>query len=80
MVVNVFGINCIKMNELLKVEFGLMFMGYLNKFCLVEVSCLFLEFDSCNIVDIVYMVGYKNIFYFNKLFKEEYGCILKFFK
>ena len=80
MAVNALGINRTKMNELLKAELGLTFTGYLNKLRLAEASRLLSESDSCNIADIAYTVGYKNISYFNKLFKEEYGCTPKSFK
>ncbi|WP_157200825.1 AraC family transcriptional regulator [Massilia sp. Root351] len=30
--------------------------------------------------EIAYSVGYANVSYFNKLFKEEYGCTPKAFR
>ncbi|MFS1703037.1 helix-turn-helix domain-containing protein [Alteromonas sp. AMM-1] len=80
MAVSALGINRTKMNELLKAELGLTFTSYLNKLRLAEASRLLTESDNCNIADIAYTVGYKNISYFNKLFKEEYGCTPKYFK
>ena len=36
--------------------------------------------EEANVAEIAYSVGYKNVSYFNKLFKEEYGCTPKTFK
>jgi len=32
------------------------------------------------VAEIAYAVGYRNVSYFNKLFKEEYGCTPKTFR
>jgi AraC-like DNA-binding protein len=36
--------------------------------------------DGKPIAEIAYAVGYANVSYFNKLFKEEYGCTPKAFR
>ena len=33
-----------------------------------------------SVAEVAYSVGYANVSYFNKLFKEEYGCTPKVFK
>jgi AraC-like DNA-binding protein len=74
------GVSRNKINDLLKAELGLTFVGYLNKIRLTEAVRLLTEKDEANVAEIAYSVGYKNVSYFNKLFKEEYGCTPKAFK
>lgn len=69
-----------KINEILKSELGYTFTTYLNRVRLSEAARLLSEKDSANIAEIAYLVGYKNVSYFNKLFKNEYGCTPKVFK
>ncbi|HTF85023.1 MAG TPA: helix-turn-helix domain-containing protein, partial [Cellvibrio sp.] len=59
---------------------GFTFTGYLNKLRLTEAARLLKEGEDANVAEIAYSVGYKNVSYFNKLFKEEYGCPPKAFK
>jgi AraC-like DNA-binding protein len=74
------GVSRTKINDVLKAELGFTFTGYLNKIRLTEAARLLSEKDEANIAEIAYSVGYKNVSYFNKLFKEEYGCTPKTFK
>jgi AraC-like DNA-binding protein len=67
------GINRTKINELLKNELGMTFSAYLNKLRLSTAADLFSQRDDANVADIAYSVGYKNVSYFSKLFKYEYG-------
>ena len=69
-----------KINDLLKEELGLTFTAYLNKLRLTEAARLLTESTNVNISEIAYAVGYNNVPYFNKLFKQEYGCAPKTFK
>ncbi|HCS65186.1 MAG TPA: AraC family transcriptional regulator [Cellvibrio sp.] len=69
-----------KINEILKSELGYTFTTYLNRVRLSEAARLLSEKDAANIAEIAYLVGYKNVSYFNKLFKTEYGCTPKVFK
>lgn len=78
--VNSLGINRNKINEILKSEIGLTFSGYLNKLRLTEAARLLLEQQDVNVAQIAFAVGYNNVTYFNKLFKNEYGCTPKSFK
>jgi AraC-like DNA-binding protein len=77
---NALGSNRSKINDILKDELGLTFTAYLNKLRLTEAARLFSEIDDANISEIAYSVGYNNISYFNKLFKQKYGCTPKTFK
>lgn len=79
-VVTATGINRTKVNDLLKLELGMTFTGYLNKLRLTEAARLLSENSSAAILEIAYSVGYANVSYFNKLFKEEYGCTPKVFR
>lgn len=79
-VVSSLGINRNKINEILKEEIGLTFISYLNKLRLTEAARLLLEQQDVNIAQIAYSVGYNNVTYFNKLFKNQYGCTPKNFK
>lgn len=73
-------INRNKINDILKEELGLTFTAYLNKLRLTEAARLLTESTNVNISEIAYAVGYNNVPYFNKLFKQEYGCAPKTFK
>lgn len=74
------GINRTKINDILKEELSLTFSTYLNKLRLTEAARLFSENEEANISEIAYSVGYNNVSYFSKLFKQEYGCAPKTFK
>jgi len=73
-------INRNKINDILKEELGLTFTSYLNKLRLTEAARLLTESTNINVSEIAYAVGYNNVPYFNKLFKQEYGCAPKTFK
>lgn len=73
-------INRNKINDILKEELGLTFTAYLNKLRLTEAARLLTESTNVNVSEIAYAVGYNNVPYFNKLFKQEYGCTPKTFK
>jgi AraC-like DNA-binding protein len=66
-----------KINDILKMELGMTFTGYVNQLRLTEAARLLTEQDDKPIADVAYAVGYANVSYFNKLFKEEYGCTPK---
>lgn len=74
------GVSRTKINDILKSELGFTFTGYLNKLRLTEAARLLAQVDEANIAEIAYSVGYKNVSYFNKLFKEEYRCTPKTYK
>jgi AraC-like DNA-binding protein len=74
------GANRNKVNDLLKSELGMTFTGYLNKLRLTEAARLLTEKGSATVAEVAYSVGYANVSYFNKLFKEEYGCTPKAFR
>lgn len=74
------GVNRNKVYDILKAEFGFTFSGYLNKLRLTEAARLLAEKDTATVAEIAYSVGYGNVSYFNKLFKEEYGCTPKAFR
>jgi AraC-like DNA-binding protein len=74
------GANRHKINEILKTELGSTFSTALNKLRLTEAARLLAEKDTATIGEIAYSVGYKNITYFNRLFKEEYNCTPKAFR
>ncbi len=74
------GVNRTKVNDLLKKELGMTFTGYLNKLRLTEAGRLLAEDNGATISEIAYAVGYGNVPYFNRLFKEEYGCAPKAFR
>jgi AraC-like DNA-binding protein len=63
-----------KINEILKTELGMTFTGYVNQLRLTEAARLLTDRAGMPIADIAFAVGYANVSYFNKLFKEEYGC------
>lgn len=74
------GINKNKINTILKEELGLTFTAYVNKLRLTEAARLLSEHPEETISQIAYQVGFNNVSYFNKLFKETYGCSPKHFK
>jgi AraC-like DNA-binding protein len=74
------GINKNKINDILKSELGFTFTGYLNKLRLTEAARLLAEKNNAAVAEIAYSIGYGNVSYFNKLFKEEYGCTPKAFR
>ena len=74
------GANRNKVNEVLKAELGMTFTSYLNKLRLTEAARLLAEQNSAAVAEIAYSVGYGNVSYFNRLFKEEYGCTPKAFR
>jgi AraC-like DNA-binding protein len=79
-VVEATGVNRYKINEVLKSELGMTFTSYLNKLRLTEASRLLTEKNSAAVSEIAYLVGYSNVSYFNRLFKEEFGCAPKSFR
>ena len=79
-VTNETGVNRNKANEVLKSELDMTFTSYLNKLRLTEAARLLVENSDASIAEIAYSVGYANVSYFNKLFKEEYGCTPKAFR
>lgn len=74
------GINRTKINEILKQEMGFTFNAYLNRLRLSEAARLLAETSEASVAEIAYSVGYNNVSYFNRLFKNEYGCTPKTFK
>ncbi len=74
------GVSRTRINDILKSELGFTFTGYLNKLRLTEAARLLVQEEEANIAEIAYSVGYKNVSYFNKLFKEEYNCTPKTYK
>lgn len=80
LVVTELGLNRNKINEILKNELDLTFTAYVNKLRLTEAARLLVEQGDMNIAQIAYAVGFNNPTYFNKLFKNEYGCTPKRFK
>ena len=74
------GTNRNKVNEVLKAELGMTFTAYVKKLRLTEAARLLTENPAATVSEVAYSVGYGNISYFNKLFKEEYGCTPKMFK
>jgi AraC-like DNA-binding protein len=63
-----------KINDVLKAELGMTFTGYLKKLRLTEAARLLTDQAGATVAEIAHSVGYGNSSYFNKLFKEEYGC------
>jgi AraC-like DNA-binding protein len=74
------GANREKIKDILKKELGMSFTRYVNKLRLTEAARLLTDKADNPIADIAYTVGYANVSYFNKLFKEEYGCTPKAFR
>lgn len=78
--INILGINRTKINEILKEELGFTFNAYLNKLRLAEAARLLAKTEDVNVREIAFAVGYNDASYFNKLFKNEYGCTPKTFR
>ena len=74
------GVSRTKVNDILRSEFGSTFTNYINKLRLIEASRLLIENPDARITEIAYSLGFKNISYFNKLFKEQFGSTPKTFK
>ncbi|MBX2858885.1 MAG: helix-turn-helix domain-containing protein [Cellvibrionaceae bacterium] len=74
------GLNRNKINALLKEELDLTFTAYLNKLRLTEVANQITQHKEKNISEIAHSVGYNNISYFNRVFKNEYGCTPRKFR
>lgn len=79
-IISATGINRAKINTILKDEIGLTFSAYINKLRLTEAARILSEKPEASVAEIAYSVGYNNVTYFNKLFKNEYGCSPKTFK
>lgn len=79
-IIAVTGINRTTINDILKQELGFTFTAYLNKLRLTEAARLLSEKGNVNVAEVAYSVGYRNVSYFNKLFKSEYGHTPKTFK
>jgi len=79
-IVEKLGVNRNKINAILKEELGMTFTGYINKLRLTEAARLLTEHPDETISQIAYRVGFNNPSYFNKLFKETYGCSPKHFR
>jgi len=58
---------------------GYTFSGYVNKLRLTEAARLLQSSSDTSVAEIAHRVGYNNASYFNKLFKQEYGCAPKTF-
>ncbi|WP_188150826.1 AraC family transcriptional regulator [Teredinibacter waterburyi] len=69
-----------KLNDVLREELGYTFVTYLNKLRLTEAARLLATQQHLGVTEISYSVGYKNVSYFHKLFKNEYGCAPKTFR
>lgn len=63
-----------KINDVLKTELGMTFHSYLKKLRLTEAARLLTDKAGATVVEVAHSVGYSNLPYFTKLFKEEYGC------
>lgn len=74
------GVSRTKVNNVLKSEFGSTFINHINKLRLIEASRLLIEKPNANVTEIAYSLGFKNMSYFNKLFKEQFGLTPKEFK
>lgn len=68
------GANRNRINEVLKTALGMTFTGYLKKLRLTEAARLLADKAAATVAEIARSVGYANCSYFNKVFKEEYGC------
>ena len=68
------GANRNRINDVLKAELGMTFTGYLRKLRLTEAARLLTDKAGATVAEIARSVGYANSNYFNKIFKEEYGC------
>jgi AraC-like DNA-binding protein len=74
------GANRNRINDVLKTELGMTFAGYLKKLRLTEAARLLTDQAGATVAEVAYSVGYANSSYFNKLFKDEYGCSPKEFR
>ena len=74
------GTNRTKVNSVLKSELGMTFTNYLNKLRLTEAARQLTENSDMTVAEISSAVGYANVSYFNKLFKEAYSCTPKAFR
>jgi AraC-like DNA-binding protein len=74
------GTNRTKVNSVLKSELGMTFTNYLNKLRLTESARQLAENSDMTVAEIAGAVGYANVSYFNRLFKEAYGCTPKAFR
>ncbi len=79
-VCKIVGVSRNRVNDVLKIEFGVTFTNYINKLRLTEAARLLGEKPDAHITEIAYLIGFKNISYFNKLFKEQFGSTPKTFK
>ena len=79
-VIATLGINRTKINELLKDELNMTFSAYLRKLRLTEAARLLSQRDDASVTQIAFSVGYRDVSYFRKLFKNEYGCTPGVFK
>jgi AraC-like DNA-binding protein len=68
------GVNRTKINDVLKSEFSLTFTSYLNKLRLEDAARRLTEQGDTTVAQIAHAVGYANVSYFSKLFKEAYRC------
>lgn len=74
------GVSRAKVNDVLRSEFGSTFINYINKLRLIEASRLLVEKPDARVTEIAYSLGFKNVSYFNKLFKGQFGLTPKEFK
>ncbi len=74
------GVNRTKVNEVLRTELGMTFTGYVNKLRLSEAARILAGGGGQTVAQVAEAVGYAHVSYFNKLFKEEYGCTPKAFR
>jgi AraC-like DNA-binding protein len=74
------GTNRTKINNVLKSELGMTFTNHLNKLRLTEAARQLAETREMTVAEIAGAVGYANVSYFNRLFKEAYGCTPKAFR
>jgi AraC-like DNA-binding protein len=79
-VASALGVNRNKVGDVLRTVLGMTFTGYLNKLRLTEAARLLVDGSSATVAQIAYSVGYSHVSYFNRLFKEEYGCTPKDFR
>ena len=63
-----------KINDILKSNTGQTFSSYLNNRRLKEAARALSESGDIHMTDLALSLGYRNVSYFNKLFKQEYGC------
>jgi AraC-like DNA-binding protein len=68
------GADCNKINEVVNSELGMTFTSYLKKLRLTEAARLLTNKVDATVAEVARSVGYANSSYFNRIFKEEYGC------